>query len=208
MKIIFLGAQASGKGTQAILLAKKLKVPHISTGDILRAKIEEGDVLGKKLESYMDKGKLVPNKITNKVIEDRLQKKDSKKGFILDGYPRTLAQAKFLDKIIGLDKVIKIEVSDREAVERIKNRRSCDCGKTYNLKYNPPKKDGICDNCGEKLFTRDDDKPGAVKKRLSIYHKKTEPLIKYYIKKNILISVDGEQKIEKIHKDIINKIQK
>jgi adenylate kinase len=203
MKIIFLGAQASGKGTQAILLAKKLRVPHISTGDIFRSKVEDGDALGKKLETYMDKGKLVPNKITNKVIEDRLLKQDIKKGFILDGYPRTLAQAKFLDKIVKFDKVIKIKISDREAVERIKNRRSCDCGKTYNLKYNPPKKEEICDLCGDKLFTRDDDKPKAVRKRLSIFHKKIETLIKYYTKKDILILINGEQEIKKIHKDIL-----
>jgi adenylate kinase len=207
MKIIFLGAQASGKGTQAILLAKKLNVPHISTGDIFRNKVEEGDVLGKKLESYMDKGKLVPNRITNKVIKDRLQKKDIKKGFILDGYPRTLIQARFLDKIVKFDKVVKIEISDREAVERIKNRRSCECGKTYNLKYNPPKKPEICDLCGDSLFTRDDDKPKAVRKRLSIYHKKIEPLIKYYTKKEILILVNGEQRIEKIHKDILKNLK-
>ena len=208
MKIIFLGAQASGKGTQAILLAKKLNVPHISTGDIFRSKVEEGDILGKKLGAYMDKGKLVSNRITNKVIAERLSQKDIKKGFILDGYPRTLDQAKFLDKILEFDKVIEIDISDQEAIERIKNRRSCECGKTYNLLYNPPKEENICDKCGDSLFIRDDDKPKAVKKRLSIYHKKTKPLIKYYTKKEILISVNGEQKIEKIHKDILEKISK
>lgn len=206
MNIILLGVQASGKGTQALLLAKKLKIAHISTGDIFRAGVKKGDDIGKMLKKYLDKGSLVPDKITNQAIKQRLKEKDIKKGFILDGYPRTLAQAKFLDAIVKIDKVFEINISDKEAVHRIKNRRSCVCGKTYNLLYNPPKKEGICDLCGRKLFIRDDDKTKAVKERLALYHKKTEPLLKYYNNKKMLEVVPGERPIDVIGKDIKSRL--
>lgn len=203
MNIILFGAQASGKGTQAILLSKKLKLIHISTGDIFRGEVKKKSELGKVLKNYLDNGRLVPDRVTNQIIENRLKKKDVKKGFILDGYPRTVSQAKFLDRIRKIDKVFEIRISDKEAINRIKSRRSCVCGKTYNLNYNPPKKEGICDLCGRKLFIRDDDKPKAVRERLALYHEKTEPLLKYYDKKAVLEVVDGERPIEDIHKNIM-----
>lgn len=208
MNIILLGVQASGKGTQALLLAKKLGISHISTGDIFRTGVKKGDDIGKMLKKYLDKGSLVPDKITNQAIKQRLGAKDAKGGFILDGYPRTIAQAKFLDKIIKIDKVFEINISDKEAVHRINNRRSCVCGKTYNLMYNPPKKEGVCDLCGKKLFIRDDDKPRAIKERLNLYHKKTEPLLKYYENKKILEVVSGERPIEVIGRDIKKRLKK
>ncbi len=208
MKIIFLGSQASGKGTQAILLSKKLNIPHISTGDIFRATIKSGNELGRTLNEYISKGSLVPDELTNKVIEERLKKEDVKNGYILDGYPRTFEQAVFLDKIQKIDKVFEINISDEEAIKRISNRRSCSCGKTYNLLYNPPKKEGICDLCGKPLFVREDDQPETVKKRLKLYHQKTKPLIDYYKKQGVLITVDGERPIEIIHQDILNIIKK
>ncbi|MBT4277800.1 adenylate kinase [Candidatus Falkowbacteria bacterium] len=208
MNFIFLGPQASGKGTQAILLSKKLSTPHISTGDIFREAIKKGDELGKTLQSYIEAGNLVPDDLTNKTIEKRLRENDIKNGFILDGFPRTIDQAEFLDKIIQINKVIDIQISDKEAVHRISSRRSCACGKTYNLLYNPPKKENICDLCGAELFVRSDDKPESVKIRLETYHQKTKPLVDYYKEKNILITIDGERPIETIYEDIINKISK
>jgi len=207
MNIIFLGIQASGKGTQSILLAKKLNIPHVSTGDIFRYNIEQRTSLGKKIEKYLDKGSLVPSRIVNEVVKQRLKEKDVKKGFVLDGYPRTLEQAKFLNKITNIDWAIDINVSDREAMSRLKNRRTCACGKTYNLKYNPPQKPGICDKCGHRLFIRDDDRPKAIKERLSIYHEETKDLLIYYDKKGILESIGGERDIKDIHKDIYKKLK-
>ena len=203
--------QASGKGTQAILLSRKMKLPRVATGDIFRASIKKRDKLSSVLKKYLDKGDLVSDYITNKVVDRELEKIDKssngRKGFILDGYPRTIGQAKFLDKIIDVDIVIDVSITDFEAVNRIKNRRVCHCGEVYHLKYDPPKKDGICDVCGEDLYQRDDDKKEVVEKRLKIYHKKTKPLIDYYKKKKILKTVNGRAEIKKIHKEIVDKIK-
>ncbi|MCK5460261.1 adenylate kinase [Candidatus Parcubacteria bacterium] len=203
MNILIFGAQGSGKGTQADLLSKKLKIPHITVGDIFRLIIKKENKLGKILASYLNKGKLAPNEITNRIIAERLKKPDVARGFILDGYPRNKVQANFLDKILAIDKVIEIKVSDKEAVKRIKNRRMCYCGRTYHLKYNPPKKDGICDECGKKLYQRDDDKPKEIKERLRIYHKETEPIITDYKKRGIVEIVEGERPIQEIHLNIM-----
>lgn len=204
MNILIFGAQGSGKGTQANLLSKKLKIPHITVGDIFRLMIKEQGELGKIVASYINKGKLAPNKITNKVVEERLKKSDVARGFILDGYPRNKVQADFLDKICKIDEVIEIKISDREAVKRIKDRRMCYCGRTYHLKYNPPKKNGVCDDCGKKLYQRDDDKPKEIKERLKIYHQETEPIIAFYKKMGIVEIIKGERRINEIHLDIIN----
>lgn len=211
MHIIFLGMQASGKGTQAILLSKKMKLPRISTGDIFRASIRKRDKLSSTLKKYLDKGDLVPDSITNKVVDRELKKIEKsfsgRKGFILDGYPRTIGQAKFLNKIIEVDVVIDVSITDFEAINRIKNRRVCHCGEVYHLKYDPPRKDGICDVCGDELYQRDDDKKEVVERRLKIYHKKTKPLIDYYKEKKILKTVNGKAEIKKIHKEIVGNLK-
>ena len=208
MNILIFGAQGSGKGTQADLLSKKLKIPHITVGDIFRLIIKEESELGKILASYLNKGRLAPNEITNRIVAERLKKSDVARGFILDGYPRNKVQADFLDGICEIGKVIEIKVSDKEAVERIKDRRMCYCGRTYHLKYNPPKKDGICDECGKKLYQRDDDKPKEIKERLRIYHEETEPIIADYKKRGIVETVEGERPIQEIHLNIMKVFQK
>ncbi|MEA2064695.1 MAG: nucleoside monophosphate kinase [Patescibacteria group bacterium] len=203
MNILIFGAQGSGKGTQADLLSKKIKIPHITVGDIFRLIIKEESELGKTLASYLNKGRLAPNEITNRIVAERLKKIDVARGFILDGYPRNKIQADFLDIIREIDKVIEIRISDSEAIERIKDRRICYCGRTYHLKYNPPKQDGVCDDCGEKLYQRDDDKPKEIKERLNIYHKETEPIIEAYKKRGIVKTVEGERPIHEIHLEIM-----
>ncbi|MCK4744514.1 nucleoside monophosphate kinase [Candidatus Parcubacteria bacterium] len=208
MNILIFGAQGSGKGTQADLLSKKLKIPHITVGDIFRLIIKEESELGKILASYLNKGRLAPNEITNRIVAERLKKSDVARGFILDGYPRNKVQADFLDGICEIGKVIEIKVSDKEAVERIKDRRMCYCGRTYHLKYNPPKKDVTCDECGKKLYQRDDDKPKEIKERLRIYHEETEPIIADYKKRGIVETVEGERPIQEIHLNIMKVFQK
>lgn len=206
MKIIMLGPQASGKGTQAKLLAEKLKIAHISTGEIFRAMTRE-TALGKKVRDLIDNGNLVPNDITNEVVKERLLKEDCKKGFILDGYPRNMNQALALDKIAKLDKVIYLDINIKETLRRISGRRECTkCKAIFNIYTNKPKKEGICDNCNNKLYQRDDDKEEAVKKRLEIYHNETTPLINFYEKKGILLRINGEQTIDAIAKDVYKKI--
>lgn len=203
MRIILLGPQGSGKGTQAGLLSKKLNVPKITTGDILRDNEKEGTKLGKLASSYMNKGKLIPDETINKIVEERLNKENCKKGFVLDGYPRNVKQAEMLKKMTDIDFVIEIAISDKEAIKRISGRRSCKCGEVYHISYNPSKVPETCDKCGSRLFQRDDDKEELVKKRLEIYHKETEPLTEFYKDKHIRI--DGEQSIEKVFEDIIMK---
>lgn len=207
MNILIFGAQGSGKGTQADLLSKKLKIPHITVGDIFRLMIKEKGKLGKIVASYINKGKLAPDEITNKVVVERLKKSDVARGFILDGYPRNKVQANFLDGICKVDKVIEIRISDNEAVKRIKDRRMCYCGRTYHLQYNPPIKKGICDECGKKLYQRDDDKPKEIEERLKIYHQETEPIIAFYKKRKIVEIIEGECPIQKIHLNILKIFQ-
>jgi len=203
-KIVFLGPQSSGKGTQAELLAKKLKLPVICMGNILRQVAQGKTLPAKRLKNTINQGKLVPQEITNKIVADCLKK--YKQGFILDGYPRDLIQARFLDKVAKLTQVFEITLSDREAIKRISGRRSCVCGEVYHLIYRPPKKAGICDMCGKKLFIRADDQLATVKRRLKIYHTKTKKLIKLYQARKILIKVDGRPAIKKIHQEIIKKL--
>ncbi len=189
-KIIFLGKPGSGKGTYSTKAAEELKVPHISTGDIFRKNIEEGTELGKKIKEIVDKGELVPDNIVNQIVKNRLQEEDCKKGFILDGYPRTIEQAKELDKYEEIDKVLYIDVPDEVVIRRITTRRVCKkCGAVYNILTLPPKKEGICDKCGGELYQREDDTEEAVKKRLEEYKELTEPLINYYKEKGILMTV-------------------
>ena len=208
MKIIMLGAPGAGKGTQAKKVAKKYNIPHISTGDIFRANIKEGTELGKRAKEYMDKGELVPDDITIGMLLDRIHKADCKNGFVLDGFPRTIPQAKSLSEALSklnekIDYAINIDVPDDSIITRMSGRRAClSCGSTYHIKYSAPKKENICDNCGSELVIRDDDKPETVKKRLDVYHKQTQPLIDYYDNENILANVDGTKDMEVVFLDI------
>ena len=209
MKIIMLGAPGAGKGTQAKRIAKKYNIPHISTGDIFRANIKEGTELGKRAKEYMDKGELVPDDITIGMLLDRIHKSDCKDGFVLDGFPRTIPQAKSLTEALSklnekIDYAINIDVPDDSIITRMSGRRAClSCGSTYHIKYSAPKKENICDNCGSELVIRDDDKPETVKKRLDVYHKQTQPLIDYYDNENILANVDGTKDMEEVFLDIV-----
>jgi len=201
MRLILLGAPGAGKGTQAAVLTEKLNVPHISTGDIFRENIKKGTELGRKAKEYMDKGALVPDEITVGIVKDRISRPDCSKGFILDGFPRTIYQAEYLDKVlkdlgVDIDHVLDIHVADEEIIERLSGRRVCKaCGATYHVKYNPPAKEGTCDQCGSQLIQRDDDKKETVAERLKTYHRQTEPLIEFYKQKGKLVTVEGQDSI-------------
>ena len=209
MKIIMLGAPGAGKGTQAKQIAAKYEIPHISTGDIFRANIKEGTELGKKAKAFMDKGELVPDELTCDLVVDRISKPDAAKGYVLDGFPRTIPQAEALTEALAkkgetIDYAINVEVPDENIINRMGGRRAClACGSTYHIVYAPTRVEGICDRCGEKLVLRDDDKPETVKKRLAVYHEQTQPLIDYYKAQNILKTVDGTQPMEKVFADIV-----
>ncbi len=193
MRLILLGAPGAGKGTQAEILCKTLSIPTISTGNILRAAIKEGTPTGLKAKEYMDAGNLVPDEVIIGIITERLAKDDCANGYILDGVPRTLAQAEAIEKAgIHFDAVISVEVADEAIVRRMSGRRVCEsCGSTYHMVAVPPKQDGICDNCGGKLVRRKDDAPGTVLSRLAVYHKETEPLKAFYAERGLLKAVDG-----------------
>jgi len=199
MKIVMLGAPGAGKGTQAKMIAAKYQVPHVSSGDIFRANIKNGTELGKKAKEYMDQGLLVPDELTVDLVIDRLSWEDCRNGYILDGFPRTIPQAKTLDAALEkigehLDYAIDVDVPDENIVTRMSGRRACvGCGATYHIVYNPSKKGETCEVCGDQLILRDDDKPETVQKRLSVYHEQTQPLIDYYAGQGILKSVDGTQ---------------
>lgn len=197
MKIIMLGAPGAGKGTQAKMIAEKYGIPHISTGDIFRANIKNGTQLGMEAKQYMDKGLLVPDELTVKILLDRVAQDDCKKGYVLDGFPRTIPQAEVLDKALTelgdkIDYAVDVDVPDENIVRRMGGRRAClSCGATYHIEHVPPKKEGICDTCGQELVLRDDDKPETVQNRLNVYHEQTQPLIEFYQAKGVLKTVDG-----------------
>lgn len=209
MKIVMLGAPGAGKGTQAKKIAEKYNLPHISTGDIFRANINLGTTLGEKAKSYMDQGLLVPDELTLELIMDRFTAKDCENGYVLDGFPRTYAQAEALTASLAengekIDFAIDVEVPDDKIVSRMGGRRACKaCGGTFHIKYNPPKTEGVCDLCGGALTTREDDMPETVQKRLDVYHTQTQPLIDYYTNEGILKSVDGTQDVDKVFEDIL-----
>lgn len=196
--MVLLGPPGAGKGTQAVLLSKAYNVVHISTGDMLREAVKEGTGLGKQLAEYMNSGNLVPDDIVTKVVVERMAKPDAKQGVILDGYPRTSAQAESLDSSLKksakkLDIVLYFKTSETVAIQRLSGRRVCKkCGKNYHVTNMPPAKQGICDICGGELYQRDDDKPETVKNRLSVYEQKTKDLVEYYRKKGLLREVDGD----------------
>lgn len=199
MKLIFIGKQGSGKGTQAQVIAKELNLCHISTGDLLRA--AEGE-LKDQINEHMNKGSLVPDTIVLELLKQKLQSDECKTGFILDGFPRNLEQAKQLQEITDIDKVIEIYISDEEALNRLLYRINCkNCGAIFNSKTNPPKQEGICDKCGKELFQRQDDTEDSIKTRLDIYEKDTKPLLEFY--KDKIIQIEGEEPIEQVKKDIL-----
>lgn len=206
--LILLGGPGAGKGTQAKKLVEHYRIPQISTGDILRAAVKAGTELGRTAKKHMDAGELVPDAVVIGIIEERLKEPDTKNGYILDGFPRTIAQAKALDEILKklgsqLDHVISIEVSDDELVNRLAGRWTCrSCGQMYHNKNKPPKKESICDECGGELYQRDDDKIETIKERLKTYHAQTSPLIDYYKGKNLLRVIDGQGGIEEIFSKI------
>ncbi len=209
MKIIMLGAPGAGKGTQAKKIAEVCKIPHISTGDIFRANIKNGTELGAKAKTYMDKGLLVPDELVCDLVVDRIQQDDCKNGFILDGFPRTIPQAEALKAALTaieekMEYAIDIDVPDENIINRMAGRRACvGCGATYHVEFNPTKVEGVCDVCGDKLILRDDDKPETVKRRLDVYHEQTQPLIDFYKKEGILVTVDGTQSMDKVFEDIL-----
>ncbi|MDD6408167.1 MAG: adenylate kinase [Oscillibacter sp.] len=198
MKMILLGAPGAGKGTQAERLCKVLEIPTISTGNILRAAVKNGTPTGLKAKAFMDAGKLVPDEVIIGIITERLAEDDCKNGYILDGVPRTIAQAEAMEKAgINFDAVVSIEVADEVIMERMSGRRVCEsCGASYHLVAVPPKVAGVCDSCGGKLVQRKDDAPETVKDRLAVYHKETEPLKDFYAQRGLLKSVENQPSVE------------
>lgn len=213
MRLIFLGAPGTGKGTQASVLAEKYNIPQISTGDILRKAVAEGTELGKKAKSIMDSGGLVSDDIIIGLIEERLSQPDAQSGYILDGFPRTIKQAEELDNLLpedkAIDAVIYFDVPAEEIVDRLTSRRTCSvCGKNYNMKTDPPPPDNKCRVCGGEIIQRDDDKEETVRNRLSVYNEKTAPLVEYYEKQKKLYRIDGSKEVEEVRKDIIDLYEK
>lgn len=211
MKLILLGPPGAGKGTQASVLSKQYNIPHISTGDMLRESIKRGEPLGRSAKTFMEKGELVPDEVVTGIVIERLKRPDTKKGFILDGFPRTLKQGTDLDgalkdALTHIDMVVYFETSEKTAIERLSGRRVCkNCGFNYHVKNIPPKKEGTCDKCGSPLFQRPDDNEETVKNRLKVYGFETKPLIEYYTKKKILKRVSGDLGVDDLFK-VLSKI--
>lgn len=199
MNLILLGAPGAGKGTQAEVICDHLKIPAISTGNIIREALKNGTELGLKAKSYMDSGALVPDEVVIDIIKERLSKDDCQNGFILDGFPRTVPQAEALDTMgIQIDKVIDIEVSDEEIMQRLSGRRVCqDCGASYHIHFKPSAQEGVCDKCSGATVLRKDDHPDTIKDRLKVYHEQTEPLKDYYAKTGKLAIVEGQEEVAK-----------
>ena len=206
MKLILLGAPGAGKGTQADILCKELDIPTISTGNILRAAIKNGTPTGMKAKAYMDAGKLVPDDVIIGIITERVAEEDCANGYILDGVPRTIAQAEAMEQAgIVFDAVVSIEISDETIMERMSGRRVCEtCGASYHLVAVPPKQEGVCDKCGGKLVQRKDDAPETVKARLEVYHKETEPLKDFYEKRGLLKSVENQPTVAETSQAILH----
>ena len=208
MKLILLGAPGAGKGTQAEILSKELGIPTISTGNILRAAIKEGTPVGLEAKHFMDAGKLVPDEVIIEIIHERVAAEDCKNGFILDGVPRTIAQAESLEKAgIVFDDVVSLEISDEVIMERMSGRRVCEhCGASYHVVAVPPKAEGVCDKCGGALICRKDDEPGTVKARLEVYHRETEPLKEFYAQRGLLRPVENQPTVAENSQAILRAI--
>lgn len=212
MNLILMGLPGAGKGTQAEKIVEKYDIPHISTGDMFRLAIKEGTTLGKEAKSYMDKGELVPDEVTIGIVRERLSKPDCQKGFLLDGFPRTIAQAEALENLLSdmeesLDYVLHIDVPKEQLIERLTGRRICPtCGATYHVAFNPPKEDGKCDHDGSELIQREDDQPETVRKRIEVNVEQTQPLLDFYRDKGYLVSFEGDRDINEVFKDIDQKL--
>ena len=204
MRLILLGAPGAGKGTQAKKLSEKYRIPKISTGDILREAMQKGTALGLKAKSYMDSGQLVPDDVVIGIVEEKLKDKDCVKGWILDGFPRTLQQAQALDRILtgirtSIGHVLNFEVDEEKIIKRISGRRSCEsCQSAYHIYFSLPKKDGVCDSCGGRLIQRNDDKEETVRERLKVYQEKTQPLVNYYSERSLLKKIEADDDIENV----------
>lgn len=214
MNLLIMGPPGAGKGTQAVEVVKELKIPHISTGDMLREAVKQGTEMGKKAKEYMDKGQLVPDEVIIGVVKERIAQSDCKAGFLLDGFPRTLPQAEALDVSlkgmgIKLNGVINIMVPREKIVARITGRRVCrSCGDTYHVKNKPPKEAGKCDKCGGELYQRSDDTEETVNKRLDVYEAQTQPLLDYYGKQGLVLNINGDQAIDKVLQDTLAALKK
>lgn len=213
MNLAILGPPGSGKGTQAALLAKKLEIPHISTGEILREAVRKNSSLGSQAKKFLDSGQLVPDGVMLEIVKDRILKKDCASGYLLDGFPRTIPQAKMLDTIENhplncnppLEKALYLEIVEEECVRRLSDRRSCPkCGLTYNPVTHPPQQPEICDQCGSVLILREDDKPETVRNRLKVYYIQTSPLIQYYQESQRLLKIDASSSPQEIYKNLLN----
>ena len=210
MLIILLGPPGAGKGTQADRIVTNYDLVYISTGDILRKAVKEDSSLGRKAQEYMDQGQLVPDNLVVEIVRERLKEPDCVNGALLDGFPRTVEQAVFLEKVLPeieavVDRVLLIEVEENELVERLTGRRvCCDCGANYHVKYKSPKVRNVCDQCGGDLYQRDDDTLTTVKERLEVYKKQTEPLIEFYQERDLLYTVDGNKEIDEVNEQINN----
>ncbi|WP_374720871.1 adenylate kinase [Peribacillus tepidiphilus] len=208
MNLVLMGLPGAGKGTQAEKIVEKYHIPHISTGDMFRAAIKDGTELGLKAKSFMDKGELVPDEVTIGIVRERLSKPDCQKGFLLDGFPRTVAQAEALENMLSelerpIDYVINVDVNKDILLERLTGRRICtECGATYHLVFNPPSKEGVCDRCGGELYQRADDNEETVQNRLEVNLKQTQPLLSFYEDKGYLRNINGQQDIDKVFADI------
>lgn len=208
MNLVLMGLPGAGKGTQAEKIVEKYHIPHISTGDMFRAAIKDGTELGLKAKSFMDKGELVPDEVTIGIVRERLSKPDCQKGFLLDGFPRTVAQAEALENMLSelerpIDYVINVDVDKDILLERLTGRRICtECGATYHLVFNPPSNEGVCDRCGGELYQRADDNEETVQNRLEVNLKQTQPLLSFYEDKGYLRNINGQQDIDKVFADI------
>ena len=198
MRIVLVGPPGAGKGTQAALLARNLSIPHISTGDLFRANISKGTPLGRQAQEYMRQGQLVPDEVTIGMAADRMAKPDAADGFLLDGFPRNLAQAEALDRMLAeknqsIDAVLDLEVPEAEVVKRIAGRRTCraDSSHTFHVSYSPPRQEGVCDICGGELYQREDDREETVRRRLEVYHSETEPIIDYYKRQGLVVTISA-----------------
>jgi adenylate kinase len=205
LNLILLGPPGAGKGTQAAHLVDDFGLPYIATGDILRAAVKDGTALGKKAKEYMDAGDLVPDEVTSAMVRERLREDDAVDGFLLDGFPRTVPQAETLDEILTgiesdqLDVVLELVVDDEEVIRRLSGRRTCrNCGHIWHVDFDPPKVEGICDDCGGQLFQRDDDKSETVRHRLEVYAEQTAPLIAFYAEKGVLVGIDATGPVDDV----------
>ncbi|UOQ91431.1 adenylate kinase [Halobacillus shinanisalinarum] len=212
MNLILMGLPGAGKGTQAEKIVEKYNIPHISTGDMFRLAIKEGTILGQEAKSYMDKGELVPDEVTIGIVRERLSKPDCQKGFLLDGFPRTIAQAEALENLLkdmneSVDYVLHIDVPKDQLIERLTGRRVCPtCGATYHIAFNPPQEEGKCDHDGSELIQREDDQPETVKKRLEVNVEQSQPLLNFYQDKGYLVTYNGDRDIDLVFQDIDKKL--